>query len=165
MTLWTVAHQAPLSMGFSRQENWSGWPFPPPGDLPDPGIKPESPALQVDSLPLSYQGSHIQVHGLFQFLAVSSLDHLFGTGRTQPLKLCPVGLGAVTWSVQKALLQDGRTSTAPTSLDQSEFCHSTNGCLWVSSAVKVKIPTLHRTPRKESIKGTAAVASSSGLVH
>ena len=41
---WTVARQAPLSMGFSRQEYWSGWPFPPPGDLPDQGIKPVSPA-------------------------------------------------------------------------------------------------------------------------
>ena len=43
-TLWTIAHQASLSMGFSRQQYWSGLPFPPPGDLPDPGIKPESPA-------------------------------------------------------------------------------------------------------------------------
>ena len=42
-TPWTVARQAPLSMEFSRQEFWSGLPFPPPGDLPDPGIKPESP--------------------------------------------------------------------------------------------------------------------------
>ena len=41
--LWTVAHQAPLSMGFSRQEDWSGLPFPPPGDLTDPGIKSVSP--------------------------------------------------------------------------------------------------------------------------
>ena len=41
---WTTAPQAPLSMGFSRQEYWSGWPRPPPGDLPDPGIKPTSPA-------------------------------------------------------------------------------------------------------------------------
>ena len=49
-TLWTVAHQAPLSMGFSRQEYWSGLPFPSPGDLPDPGIKPRSPALQADAL-------------------------------------------------------------------------------------------------------------------
>ena len=49
-TLWTVAHQAPLSMGFSRQEYWSGLPFPSPGDLPDPGIEPRSPALQTDSL-------------------------------------------------------------------------------------------------------------------
>ena len=45
VTPWTVAHQAPLSMGFSRQECWSGLPFPPPGDLPDPGIKPAYPAL------------------------------------------------------------------------------------------------------------------------
>ena len=44
-TLWTVVHQAPLSMGFSRQEFWSGLPFPPPGDLPNPGIEPASPAL------------------------------------------------------------------------------------------------------------------------
>ena len=48
-TPWTVAHQAPLSMGFSRQEYWSGLPFPSPGDLPNPGIKPRSPALQADS--------------------------------------------------------------------------------------------------------------------
>ena len=50
-TPWTVAHQAPLSMGFSRQEYWSGLPCPPPGGLPDPEIKPRSPALQPDSLP------------------------------------------------------------------------------------------------------------------
>ena len=54
---WTVAFQAPLSMGFSRQQYWSGLPFPSPGDLPDPGIEPRSPALQADSLPLSYEGS------------------------------------------------------------------------------------------------------------
>ena len=47
----TVAHQAPLSMGFSRQEYWSGLPIPSPGDLPDPGIEPGSPTLQADSLP------------------------------------------------------------------------------------------------------------------
>ena len=45
VTPWTVALQAPLSMGFSRQEYWSGFPFPPLGDLPDPGIEPDSPAL------------------------------------------------------------------------------------------------------------------------
>ena len=44
-TLWTVARQASLSMGFSRQEYWTGLPFPSPGDLPDPGIKPSSPTL------------------------------------------------------------------------------------------------------------------------
>ena len=54
-TLWTVALQAPLFMGFSRQECWSGLPCPPPGDLPDPGIELtslRSPALQAGSLPL-----------------------------------------------------------------------------------------------------------------
>ena len=47
---WTVAHQAPPSMGFSRQEYWSGLPFPSPGDLPNPGVEPRSPALQADAL-------------------------------------------------------------------------------------------------------------------
>ena len=49
-TPWTVAYQAPPSMGFSRQECWSGLPFPSPGDLPDPGIEPRSPALKADAL-------------------------------------------------------------------------------------------------------------------
>ena len=48
-TPWTVAHQAPLSVGFSRQEYWSHLPFPSPGYLPNPGIEPRSPALQADS--------------------------------------------------------------------------------------------------------------------
>ena len=51
VTPWTVAYQAPPSMGFSRQEYWSGLPFPSPRDLPDPGIKPRSPALEAKSLP------------------------------------------------------------------------------------------------------------------
>ena len=50
VTPWTVAYRAPPSMGFSRQECWSGLPFPSPGDLPDPGIEPGSPALQADAL-------------------------------------------------------------------------------------------------------------------
>ena len=54
---WIVACQAPLPLGFSRQEFWSGLSFPPPGGLPDLGIDPASPALQVDSLPLRLLGS------------------------------------------------------------------------------------------------------------
>ena len=50
VTPWTIAYQAPLSMGFSRQECWNGVPFPSPGDLPDPGIEPRSPALQAGAL-------------------------------------------------------------------------------------------------------------------
>ena len=51
MTPWTIARQVPLSVGYSRQEYWSGLPFPSPGDFPNPGIEPRSPALQADSLP------------------------------------------------------------------------------------------------------------------
>ena len=50
ITPWTGAHEAPLSIGFSRQEYWSRLPFPSPGDLPDPWIEPRSPLLQADSL-------------------------------------------------------------------------------------------------------------------
>ena len=58
-TPWTVACQAPLSMGFSRQQYWSGLLFPFPGDLPNPGIEPQSSALQADSLPTELRGQPI----------------------------------------------------------------------------------------------------------
>ena len=61
-TLWTVAHQAPPSMGFSRQEYWSELPFPSPGDLPDPRIKPRSPTLQADALTSEPPGKPIYVY-------------------------------------------------------------------------------------------------------
>ena len=63
--LWIVACQAPLSMGFSRQEYWSGLPWPPAGDLPNSGIEssPASPALQADSLLLSHWGSPYKIEG------------------------------------------------------------------------------------------------------
>ena len=64
-TLWTVAYQAPPSMEFSRQEYWSGLPFPSPWDLPHPGIEPGSPALRADSLPSELQGKpHINIYPL-----------------------------------------------------------------------------------------------------
>ena len=69
-TPWTVAYQAPWSMGFSRQEYWSGLPFPSPGDLPNPGIKPGSPALQTDALPSEpYIHIHIYIlcHIIFHY--------------------------------------------------------------------------------------------------
>ena len=69
-TPWTVTHHAPLSLGFYRQKYWSGLPFPPPGDLPDPGFKPASPgspALQVDSLPAASSRNHILLTSIFHF--------------------------------------------------------------------------------------------------
>ena len=56
VTLQTLAHKAPLTMGFSQQAYWSELPFPPLGDLPNPGIRPGSPAFQVDSLPTELSG-------------------------------------------------------------------------------------------------------------
>ena len=67
----TVAHQAPLSMGFSRQKYWNGLPFLSPGDLVDPGIEPGSPALQADSLPTELPGKPV----LFFFGAAYSLSN------------------------------------------------------------------------------------------
>ena len=67
VTPWTVAHQAPLSMGFYKEEHWSGLPFPSPVDLPNPRVEslpPSSPAWQVDSLPLHHLGSQ-RLEGLF----------------------------------------------------------------------------------------------------
>ena len=58
---WTIAQQTSLSMGFHRQEYWSGLPFPSPGDLPDPGTEPISPVLQVNYLPPSHLGSPMKV--------------------------------------------------------------------------------------------------------
>ena len=64
VTLWTVAYQAPLPMGFSRQEYWSGLPFPSPGDLPNPGIEPGSPTLQADALTSEPPGTNQQILNL-----------------------------------------------------------------------------------------------------
>ena len=61
-TPWTVAYQASPSIEFSRQEYWSGLPFPSPGDLPDPGIKPRSPGLQADALPSEPEGKALNAH-------------------------------------------------------------------------------------------------------
>ena len=74
-TPWTIAHQAPLSMEFPRQEFWAGLPFPSPSDLPDPGVElmapAASPALQADSLLLNQQGNPV---GLYH-QNKSSMDH------------------------------------------------------------------------------------------
>ena len=80
---WTVAYKAPLSMEFSRQEYWSGLPFPSPGDLPGPGIEPRSPAFRADALPSGHQGSPNMCRYLSKFL--------FGN-KIYWLVLCELGL-------------------------------------------------------------------------
>ena len=80
-TPWTVACQAPPSMGFSRQECWSRLPFPSPGDLPDPGLQPGSPASQADVLPSEPPGKHVSFQIIVFvlsdiYLGVELLDHM-----------------------------------------------------------------------------------------
>ena len=94
-TLWTVAQQAPLFMGFSKQEYWSGLPCPPPGDLPDPGLKPVSPALHVESLPLFHQGSPTQhckstiLQKIFDWVVLQSLSQPVPSSPTRRLSCQP----------------------------------------------------------------------------
>ena len=79
-TDWTVAYQAPPSMGFSRQEYWSGLPFPSPGELPNPGIEPRSPAWYADALPSEPPGK------LMQMLNKVKEDAILDENRWKPEK-------------------------------------------------------------------------------
>ena len=72
--LWTTAPQPPLSMGFSGEEYWSGLPCPPPGDPPNPGIKPRSPALEADFYYLSHQGSLLKISKSVQLMLRSNVN-------------------------------------------------------------------------------------------
>ena len=73
-TPWTVAYQAPPSMGFARQEYWSGLPFPSPGDLPGPGIEPGSPTLEADALTSDSPGKPRLVCSLLYLILIKCLD-------------------------------------------------------------------------------------------
>ena len=75
VTLWTVTHQA-LSMGFSRQDYWSGFPFPSPEDLPDPGIKPGYLSSQADSLPSEPPGKPQSKYRCNESILTSSMSYI-----------------------------------------------------------------------------------------
>ena len=77
VTPWTVAYQAPPSMRFSRQEYWSGLPFPSPGNLPDPGIEPGSPAWEADTLTSEPPGKPVGVYSYSKNISIPSLSVLF----------------------------------------------------------------------------------------
>ena len=96
VTLWTVTRQAPLSMRFFRQEYWSGLPFPSPGDLPDPGIEPMSPALQADSLLSEQPGKPWWIVAVVQLL---SPFRLFVTLQTAACQACLSF--TISWSLLK----------------------------------------------------------------
>ena len=99
VTPWIVAHQAPPSLGFSRQEYWSGLPFPSPEDLPDPGIEPRSPSLQAEALTSEPPGKP----KILEWVA-----HLFSSGTSQPRNQtrvsCIAGGFFTNWAMREALL-------------------------------------------------------------
>ena len=89
LTPWTVACQVPLSMGFSRQEYWNGLPFLPPGDLPDSGTKPRSPALQADSLLCEQPGKPVVEYSI-SCAQLSVMSDSLGPHGLYPTRLlCP----------------------------------------------------------------------------
>ena len=92
-TPWTVAYQAPPSMGFSRQEYWSGLPFPSPGDLPDPGIEPGSPALEADTLTSEPPGNRT----LYNYKCTLGCKESFSEFHTVK----------IVWTILSALKLDG----------------------------------------------------------
>ena len=111
-TQWTVACQAPLSVGFSRQEYWSGLPFPPPEDLTNPGIKPGSPALQADSLPTEQLNfSRISYVSLTNF----SNQDPDGVHEIQPIVWC-ISLLTLIYNLFLCFLFSPRSASVPQDL-------------------------------------------------
>ena len=137
VTPWTVAHQAPLSMGFSGQEYWSGLPFPSPEDFPDPGIELVSVALQAISLPLSHQGNLREVdkdindvHGGVRTITEDAQGRDLGIqrGACRSLVLVSVCLASQRYKQSAFIMR--ASSPAPTPdksprppLSRSIFCH------------------------------------------
>ena len=128
-TPWTVAYQAPQSMEFSRQEYWSGLPFPSPGDLPNPGIEPGSPALQADALPSEPPGKP-QALGIWKeggeraarrapraTAPMSTSTASLPAAARGPRRCWPVTLGgpALRWSTAAPGGPHRRQTTTPTS--------------------------------------------------
>ena len=87
VTPWTVAYQAPQSMEFSRQEYWSGLPFPSPGDLPNPGIEPVSPTMQADALPSEPPGKLNWNFGFWSQKLKDSIQNSATFGSCRNIKL------------------------------------------------------------------------------
>ena len=108
VTAWTVARQAPLSVAFSRQEHWSGLPFCSPVDLPNIGIQPMSPALQVSSLLLSHQGRHhnLATHKSYNMEAWKERNIRRNSGvaqTTETCSLCHEKVPFILWWTIKTL--------------------------------------------------------------
>ena len=117
-TPWAIAHQAPLSLGFSRQENWSGWPCPPPGDLPSPGTGPRSPT----SPSLAGRFFTVEPPGKFLYLTGTKMNKIWSFPcRTQRL------LTEADSHTDQHSVEDSRTAL------HEEFCRSRR---WESQLIR-----------------------------
>ena len=132
-TPWTVAYQAPLFMGFFRQEYWSGLPFPSPGDLPDPGMKRGSPALQIYALPSEPPGkptkeSAMRVHISPSCWASPLLPHSIPSGHhgtpefTTPYSSFPLAVGHTHGNVYLSTLLSEFVSPSPSAPVSTRPC-------------------------------------------
>ena len=123
-TLWTAVHQAPLSLGFSRQEYWSELPCPPPRDVPDPGIKPRSPTLQVVSLPSEPPGKPKNT-------GVDSLSLLQGIFPIQELNQ---GLLPCRWILYSWAIREAQWLPTSCQVDMPNFSFPFLNCCTIGSA-------------------------------
>ena len=124
---WTVAHQAPLSMGFSRKEYWSGLPFPSPGDLPNPGIESGSPTLQADALTSDPPGKkHIYFCFIDYAKAFDCVDHnkLWKTLQEMGISDHLTCLLRNLYAGQEATARTGQGTTTGSKLGKAVYCHS-----------------------------------------
>ena len=134
VTPWTVAHQVRLSIGFPRQEYWSGLPFPSPGDFPDPRIEPGSPALRADALPSEPPGNPKNTGVGCYFL----LQGIFPTQGSNPGLLCLLHRQAGSWSLVPPLpcssvqsLRRVRLFATPWTAAQQASLSITNSWTWL----------------------------------
>ena len=148
-TPWKVAYQAPLSMGFSRQEYWSGLLFPSPGNLPNPGIEPRSPALQTDALPSESPGKPqppvipLQIPGA---PLVKPHQKLIGTCFCCVHSSQPVGQGQCEENEGSCVCQ-GRRKTSVPPVCTMDFSGASDGKVSAYNAGDLdSIPGLGRSP-------------------
>ena len=137
---WTTARQVPLSLGFSRQEYWSGLPFPTPGDLPDPGIEPGSPALQADSLLTKLWGKPSGHVILSKYFKSECFQFCFLTWKPGGPPEFNFGLSAVSFVVSKCVKHLSRWCVSETDsiLNRCVRSMCTSWVLWMAFPLQWK---------------------------
>ena len=137
VTPWTVARQTPLSMGFTRQEYWSGLPCPSPGDLPDPGIEPGSSALQPDTLLFEPLGKSWETYRLL-FIYNRTLKNPFPVSLNIAISY-PPKLSLTSWNTMFS------HPVIPDSLQPHGLQHARPPCLYLPEFAQVHVHCIDDT--------------------